>query len=95
MKYHLERLASSFLRAAGEKDLAVDYDAKLKREQTPEPPEEYKSRWDDKLARSVFGQRRGDEKFLRVFLEDAEFDHMLDNEPGHEDWRDPDELYDD
>ncbi len=34
----LEKLASAFLRANGEKELAIDYDAKLKREKKTKPP---------------------------------------------------------
>ena len=56
--------------------------------------EEYKSHKSGKTARSIFGTREQD-AFLRGYLEDLEEDHLHDNKPGHEDWRNPDELDDD
>jgi len=35
------------------------------------------------------------DKFLRGYLEDLDEDHTKDNSPGHEDWRDADEIDED
>jgi len=54
-------------------------------------PDDFTTNSNSYVGLSVYGATYADE-FLRAYLEDEEF---IIDEPGHEDWRDADEIDDD